>query len=387
MITSRPVDIRMPLGRLVPPAIVGVVAIAVGLSTDPARTWPNLLVAGFYVLSVALGGMLFIAVQQLSGAAWSVGMRRVAEAMTCALPVAALMMILLFFGRGALFAWAAAAPAAERAAGLGTRYFAVPFVALRSVLFLGLWTLFAWLMRRTSEREDVSADPIHHRRMLRYSAIFVVLFALSFSLASVDWLLALDPRWMSTIYAVYAFAGLLVHGVAAVTLVVVLLHERGYLVDAVNANHLHDLGKLLLALTTFWAYIWLCQYLLIWYGNLPDEVTYYVVRTGPRWVVLFFGNLVVNWLIPFGVLLPRAAKRSPRVLKWIAVLILIGRWLDVYLLVMPQTMRAPSFGLLELSITVAYGSVLWFVVSAALVRRPLVALHDPLLLECLRHEQ
>jgi hypothetical protein len=387
MIISRPIDFRMPLSRLVPPAIVGVVAIVVGLSTDPARTWPNLLVAGFYVLSVALGGMLFIAVQQLSGAAWSVGMRRVAEAMTCALPLAALMMGLVFFGRGTLFAWAAAAPVAERAAGLGTRYFAVPFVALRAVLFLGLWMLFAWLIRRTSTQEDVSADPIHHRRMLRYSALFVVLFALSFSLASVDWLLALDPRWISTIYAVYACAGLLVHGVAAVTLVVVLLHERGYLLDTVNANHLHDLGKLLLALTTFWAYIWLCQYLLIWYGNLPDEVTYYIVRTAPRWVALFFGNVVVNWLIPFAVLLPRAAKRSPSVLKWIAVLILIGRWLDVYLLVMPQTMSAPSFGALELSITVAYGSVLWFVVSTAVARRPLVALHDPLLLECLRHEQ
>src|SRR5207248_676208 len=121
--------------------------------------------------------------------------------------------------------------------------------------------VFAWLMRRTSEREDVSADPIHPRVLIRYSAAFVVLFALTFSLASVDWLLALDPRWMSTIYAVYAFAGLLVHGVAVVTLVVVVLHEHGHLADAVNANHLHDLGKLLLALTTFWAYIWLCQYL------------------------------------------------------------------------------------------------------------------------------
>ena len=387
MITKRPTGIRMPLARLVPPVIVGLVAIAVGLNTDPVRTWSSLLVAGFYVLSVALGGLLFIAVQQLSGAAWSVGMRRVAEAMTCALPVAAVMMVLLFFGRGDLFAWAAVAPVGERAAGLGTRYFAVVFVAFRTVLFLGLWMVFAWLMRRTSERQDTSDDPIHQRRMLRYSAVFIVLFALSFSLATVDWLLALDPRWMSTIYAVYAFAGLLVQGVAAVTLVVVLLHEHGHLVDTVNANHLHDLGKLLLALTTFWAYIWLCQYLLIWYGNLPDEVTYYVVRTGPRWVALFFANLVINWLIPFGVLLPRASKRSPTVLKWVAVLILIGRWLDVYLLVMPQTMTAPAFGLLELSIAAAYGSVLWFVVSAALARQPLIVLHDPLLFECLRHEQ
>lgn len=387
MITARAPHVRAQIVQALPPAILGVVAIAVGLDRDAVRTWSNLLIDGFYVLSIALGGMLFIAVQQLCGSIWSVGMRRVAEAMMCALPVAALMMLALFFGRGDLYAWGAAARSTERAAALATPYFAAPVVLARLALFLTLWLVFAWLIRRASVRADISADPVHHRRTVQYCAAFVVLFAVSFSLASVDWLLALDPRWMSTMYAVYVGAGLLVQGVAAVTLIVVLLHQRGHLVETVNANHLHDLGKLLLALTTFWAYIWLCQYLLIWYGNLPDEVTYYIVRTSPRWAVVFFGNFIVNWVVPFGVLLPRAAKRSPIVLKWVAVLILIGRWIDVYLLVMPQTMKAPALGLIELSIAAAYGSVLWFVVSAALARQPLVVFHDPRLVECLHHEQ
>jgi hypothetical protein len=314
-------------------------------------------------------------------------MRRAAEAIMCALPVAALMMLAVFFGRTDLYAWASSAPTLERAASLGTRYFASPFVFSRGAVFFMVWMACAWLMRRASAHEDTSTDPVHHQRLVRYSALFVVVFALSFSLATVDWLLSLDPRWTSTMYAVYAFAGVLVQGVAGVTFVVVLLHERGDLKGVVNANHLHDLGKLLLALTTFWAYIWLCQYLLIWYSNLPEEAGHYVIRTSPPWVFLFLGNVVVNWLVPFCVLLPRASKRRPSVLKWVAVLILAGRWLDVYLLVTPQTMKAPAFGLLEVSIAAAYGYLLWFSVSEALARRPLVVLHDPHLAECLRHTQ
>src|SRR5439155_898634 len=176
--------------------------------------------------------------------------------------------------------------------------------------------------RRGSSHQDTGADPIHHRRMVRYSAIFVVVFACSFSLASIDWLLTLDPRWTSSMYAVYVFSGVLVEGVAAVTLVVVLLHEHGHLADVVNANHLHDLGKLLLAFTTFWAYIWLSQYLLIWYSNLPEEAVHYVVRTGSGWLPLFAVNFLVNWLVPFCLLLPRVSKRSPSMLKWVAVLVL-----------------------------------------------------------------
>ena len=344
MSLSRTAGLRAPLALTLATSVVGLVAIAVGLARDPTRIWTALLVDGFFVLSAALGGMLFIAVQHLSGAAWSAGMRRVAEAMMCALPVAALMMLALFFGRGSLYPWAAGPLPPEPAAGLASTYFTVPVVFSRMALFLMVWMACAWLMRRTSTRQDTSADPIHHQRMVRYSAIFVVVFAVSFSLASVDWLLSLDPHWTSAMYAVYVFAGVLVEGVAAVTLGVVLLHERGHLVKVVNANHLHDLGKLLFAFTTFWAYIWLSQYLLIWYSNLPEEAGYYLVRTGSGWLPLFVINLVVNWLVPFCLLLPRASKRSPSMLKWVAVLVLIGRWLDIYLLVSPQTMKM-SFSL------------------------------------------
>jgi hypothetical protein len=157
----------------------------------------------------------------------------------------------------------------------------------------------------------------------------------------------------------------------------VLLLERGYLAGAIDEHHLHDLGKLLFAFSTFWAYIWLCQYLLIWYGNLPDEVTYYISRTGNRWIRLFLVNLAVNWAIPFVVLMPRSSKRDPFVLKWIAIAILAGRWLDVYLMVMPEMIAAPSLGALDVLTAAGYAGVFFLAATRALARAPLVPLNDP----------
>jgi hypothetical protein len=380
----------LPPPRWVARAAVGLasVAIASGLTFDAARTWSDLLVNGFFVLAAALGGLVFVAIHHLSGASWSAGVRRVGEAMTGALPVAALMMLGLFFGRRSLYPWAAGAVSALRESGPSSSwYFATPLVFARMALFLIVWTVLAASIVRSSGKQDLSADPVHRRRMVRDSALFTVVFAWTFSLASADWLLSLDPRWTSTIFAVYVFAGVFVEGIAAITLAVVLLRERGYLADVVTEHHLHDLGKLLFAFTTFWAYIWLSQYLLIWYGNLPDEAGYYQVRTSPAWIVWFAVNLIVNWVIPFLVLLPRESKRRLSVLKRVAIVVLVGRWLDVYLLVAPQTTKTPAFGLLEVALAVAYAGIAWYAVGSMLARRPLVARHDPCLADCLRHRQ
>jgi hypothetical protein len=168
---------------------------------------------------------------------------------------------------------------------------------------------------------------------------------------------------------------------------VVLLLERGYLDGVVNENHLHDLGKLLFAFSTFWAYIWFSQYLLIWYGNLPEETTYYSSRTGDRWIALFLLNVVVNWVVPFLVLMPRAAKRNPAILKWIAILILAGRWLDLYLAVMPEMMTGPSLAAMDVFIVAGYAGAFFLLATRALGRAPLVPLNNPSFYESLAHHQ
>jgi hypothetical protein len=367
---------------------VGVAAAACGLAVNPERTWPNLLLDTFYLLSLGLAGAFFVAIQHLSGAGWCAGLRRVPEAMTATLPAAALLMPLLFFGWPSLYPWSEAGAMHEDPA-LATKatYLSTPFVFARMVLVLGSWVALSLWMRRTSLRQDADASPIHHRRLVRYSAIFVVVFALSFSIAGVDWLMSLDPRWFSTIFAVYLFAGLFVAGLAFITLGTLALRARGDLRGVVNENHLHDLGKLLFAFSTFWAYIWLSQYLLIWYGNLPEEIPHYLRRTGDRWIGLFLLNLVLNWVVPFVMLLSRAGKRDPRVLAAVCLVLLAGHWLDLYLVIVPEVASGPAIGGLELLIAAGYAGLFLSLVMRALAQAPLVALNDPHLEESLRHHQ
>jgi hypothetical protein len=305
------------------------------------------------------------------------------------LPLAALPILALWFGRRALYPWTHPDVAAEPAVAAKAAYLNEPFFLVRMVLFLGIWSLFALLLRRASLAQDSPADGqqglVQHRRMVRLSALFMVLFAVTFSLASFDWLMSLDPRWTSTMFAVYVFAGLFLEGIAAVALITVVLRRTGPLAAAVNPSHLHDLGKLVFAFSTFWAYIWVCQYLLIWYGNLLEEIPFYVVRTRGAWLPFFVAAPLLNWVIPFAVLLPRAAKRDPRVLAGAAVVALAGHWLDLYLIVAPAVLPGPRLGLLELLINAGYAGLFFLAGTRALGRAPLFARNDPFLGESLRH--
>ncbi|HEX4960140.1 MAG TPA: hypothetical protein VF173_04830 [Thermoanaerobaculia bacterium] len=366
----------------------GAFAVAVGLRSDAPRVWTDLLVDGFLFVSIALAGLVFLAIQYLAGAGWWTAVRRVPEALMSLLPVAALPMLAVWFGRHELYPWTRpGVMAAEPAVAAKAAYLNEPFFLVRMVGFLGVWSLFAFLLRRASlaqDGQDVGDGLAQHRRMVRLSGGFIVVFAVTFSLASFDWLMSLDPRWTSTLFAVYTFAGLFLAGIAAISLIVVRLRQ-GALAGAVGGSHLHDLGKLLFAFSIFWAYIWVCQYLLIWYGNLSEEIPYYVVRTRGAWLPLFILVPMLNWLVPFLVLLPRAAKRNPRVLAGAAAVVLAGSWLNLYVIAAPAVLPSPRLGPLELLITAGYAGLFFLAATRSLGRAPLLARNDPFLGESLRH--
>lgn len=367
-------------------SLVLVAAVVVGLRSEPSRVWTDLLVTGFYFLALALAGLVFLAIQYLAGAGWWTAVRRVPEALMALVPLAALPMLAVWLGRHTLYPWTRPEVLArEPAVAAKAAYLNEPFFLVRMVLFLGVWSLFAVLLRRASLAQDGQPGLDHHRRMVRLSALFIVVFAVTFSLASFDWLMSLDPLWTSTLFAVYVFAGLFLEGIAAIALIVVRLRREEPLAGIVNASHLHDLGKLLFAFSIFWAYIWVCQYLLIWYGNISEEIPYYVIRTRGAWLPLFVLAPVLNWLLPFLVLLPRAAKRDPRVLAGAAAVVLAGRWLDLYLIAAPAVLPAPRLGALELLITAAYAGLFYLAGTRVLGRAPLLARNDPFLSESLSH--
>ena len=225
---------------------------------------------------------------------------------------------------------------------------------------------------------------VHLVRKVCAAGIFI--YGVTLSFGAVDWLMSLQPHWYSTIFGVYNFAGLFLSGLAVIVLLVVTRRELGPLSGRVGEAHLHDLGKLLFAFSTFWMYIWFCQYMLIWYSNIPEEAVYFVPRiTGP-WRALFVANVLLNWVLPFTLLLSQRAKKNPKVLFRVALILLAGRWLDLYLMIAPPLDGpTPAIGGWEAGAALgALGLFLW-VVPRALARMPPIPTGDPFLSESLHH--
>jgi hypothetical protein len=290
---------------------------------------------------------------------------------------------------GVLYEWTRPEVVASHALLQGkTGWLNAPFFIARTVVYLGVWLVFSRALIRTSRRQDATGGLAANRRSTALSAGFIAAFAVTFSLATFDWLMSLEPEWYSTIFAGYNFAGSIVSGLSVIAITAIILRRQGALSGIVTGHHLHDLGKLILGFTTFWIYLWFSQYMLIWYGNLPEEVTYYEWRHQGAWAVLSTANLLANWAIPFLVLLPRPAKSDESRLLRVCVLLLAGRWLDLYLMVQPVFQKqAPALGLWEIAPIVGATALFLIVLRRGLAAASLVPTGDPYLEESLRHHQ
>ena len=365
----------------------GVVGFAAGIYTNDARLWPSFLLNAFFFLTLALGAAVFISINRVANAGWDTAIRRVPEAMMSYLPVGAVAMLVLFFGRATLyeglrsFFGYAGKPMVFKNAWLST-----PFFFTRMAVFLGLWTLLTWLIKRESRRQDLDGHLEHTAKAKKYAAIFLAVFAFTFTFASFDWLMSIEPLFYSTIYAFYVISGLLLSGFASITILVILARRRGFLPE-LNENHLHNLGKLVHGFSTFWAYIWLCQYLLIYYANLPEETIYYLRRMQtPGWKLLFFLNIFLNWLIPFVLLLSRGAKRSEGWLLTACAIVLVGHWIDLYVMIFPAFEHAAVIGLVDVAVVIGFASLFGQTFASGLRKAAFLPQHDPYLAESLWQE-
>jgi hypothetical protein len=364
-------------------ALIGIATLLTGVIVTPQRMWANFLLVSFLLVSLGLAGTLFIALANVTGAGWSVAFRRVPEAMTAVLPFGAAGLLLAFLFHRSTYPWIG-----EQAELTGFRHIWLDyrFFLLRALVYLGAWLWFSRTIVRNSQLQDEDGDPSHSLRNVRLSAAFLVVFAITFWLASFDWIMSLEPDWSSTMFGVYNFAGMFSGGIAVVALLVIWLQRLGPLSGVVNEEHLHDLGKMLFAFSTFWMYIWFSQYMLIWYAHIPEETVYFARRLHGNWQPLFVLNLFLNWVVPFVVLLNRPAKRSGSVLTKVALVVLLGRWLDLYLMMMPSADgRSPQIGAWEIGAMVGAASLFLAVFLRAFRKVQPVPSQDPYLVESLHY--
>lgn len=364
-------------------AVAGLILTVAGLIVSPESTWPNILLAAYYLLSLGVAGAVFISLLYVSNAAWGTALRRVPEAMTAVLPFAGLAMIVVMLGIDRLYEWSDdALVAADHFLHAKTAWLNAPFFVLRTVLYLVVWMVFALTLVRLSRKQDMTGDSTITGRNKKISAAFLVVFALTFTLASMDWIMSLEPKWYSTIFGIYNFSGLLLNGLAAITVVVILMRRRGVWNNAVNSSHLHSLGKLVFAFSTFWMYIWFSQYILIWYANIPEEVVYYLTRERGGWQIFTGLNVVFNWVIPFIVLLPQAAKRNEGLLFKVCIIIMVGHWIDLLWMILPPFQASgPELSIWMIAPMAAAMAGFFLITYRAFARVPVLPVHDPYLAE------
>jgi hypothetical protein len=367
-------------------AVVGLGTLGAGLALHPARALSSLLTSGFLFLCLGLGGAVFLALMYVANAGWFTVFKRIPEAFAAYVPWGGVPLLLLVPFAPKLYLWAQpGVMETDHLLHKKVAFLNVPFFGVRMVLMLALWTGFTWMLRKNSLRQDSERTEALTKRNVAVSAVFLVLFGLTFCLAAFDWLMSLEPHWFSTIYALYNVAGLLSSSVCAITVAAILLHRAGAL-PQLNTSHLHDLGKLMFGFATLWAYLWFSQFLLIWYANIPEETVYFIARMHGGWAVPFYLNLVLNWALPFVLLLPRPAKRSASHLLRVAAVLLAGRWLDLHLMVAPANMPdGAGFGVYELAGLVGMGALFTLAVTKAVRSAPMVPAGDPYLVESLHH--
>jgi len=369
---------------------VGAIALAIGLLWVPERAWANVLLVSNYLIGLALGGLLLVALHYVTGARWSAPLRRVSEALAPILPVAGVGLLAVLLFQPTLYPWYEAAPSGENASPLREVWLNRPFFVVRAVVYLGIWLAFAFAILRTSHQQDRTGESVLTARSIKLSAAFLVAFGVTCWLASADWLMSLESEWLpdgtrkaanwtSTVFGVYNFAGLFLSALAAVTLLAILLRQFGPLRNVLTYDHLHDLGTLLFAFSSFWMYIWFCQYLLIWYTNHPAETVYLRHRWEGTWPTITLLDLVLNWGIPFAVLLFRGAKCRPVILGSVCVVLLAGRWVDLFLMIFPTQMAELAIpGVVEAGFVLGAVGIFSLVVLRALSKASLIPLNGPL---------
>jgi hypothetical protein len=382
---------------------LGAVATVAGILGDHTdhhqRTWANLLVNGFFFLGISLGALFFFALQNATETAWTVLVKRIYEGIMSFIPIGAGVMVVVLAAGSLhihhLYHWMdsslydPASPNYDSIIAGKKAFLNQPFFWVRSLLYLGVFILFArWFRQQSLQMDQETGESLVKRMLLNYrrSALFLVFFAVFSSTLAWDWLMSIDTHWFSTLFGWYVFSGMWVSAMVTAVVMALYLKRKGYL-PQVNNSHIHDMGKWVFATSFLWSYLYFSQFMLIWYSNIPEEVTYFQSRIDHH-PALLWGTFFINFAIPMVLLMSRDAKRNPRFLIGVGAVIFIGHWLDINMIVMPGALghHFHGIGLLEVGMFLLFLGVFIRTVLTALTKAPLTPVNHPYLDESVHHQ-
>lgn len=369
---------------------IGVISILSGLfSQDHDHFWSNMLVNSFFFLAIGLGALFFYALQYATETGWSAITKRIFEGIYASVPVfSGLLVVVLLvgtFGGHHIYHWMDSHvfdPDSEHYDAIiagKSAYLNKPFFWIRTIAYLATFIIFARLFRKKSLLEDQVGGTEIHTFLYKRSALFLVFFAVFSSTLSWDWIMSIDTHWFSTMFGWYSFSGMWVSAMITAILLVRWLKGKGYL-PYINENHIHDLGKWMFALSFLWTYLWFSQFMLIWYSDIPEEVTYYVQRI-EDFKIPYFTMVMVNFLLPMIMLMSRNAKRTNSILLLVGSIIFLGHWMDVYLMVLPGATHHWHLGFFEIGTFLGFLGLFIYLTLNAFTKASFLPKNHPFLEE------
>ena len=363
---------------------------------NQTRFWAVLLQNSTFFLLITNASMFFICVTTMAMGGWQMAFRRVPEAISTLVPVFAVLALIVFLGiifghQHHIYHWLDKEHVAHDEVLKGKSGFLNPAFFLGwTIITLGVWSFVGKKMRDLSseadEPMDYEAGKAYIKKNTVWASVFLIFFGLTVgSTIPWLWLMSIDSHWYSTMYSWYTFASTFVSGMSLVALFIIYLKNNDYL-EYTTDEQLHDVGKFMFAFSIFWTYLWYSQFMLIWYANIPEETVYFKPRMQGVYKGIFMLNLIVNFLLPFLLLMRRGSKRNDTTMVFVAVLIILGHWVDFYQMVMPGTVGEHfSLGWFEFGILALYAGLIMHFVGKGLASKPLVAVHHPFMKESIIH--
>jgi hypothetical protein len=368
--------------------VIGLIGFFSAYSSDHLKAWTSFLRGHFYFMQLSIGALFFCVICWITTSMWSAPVRRIAEGFTAYLPFTVVSTLILFLGAHTLFEWTHLEVVKnDPIIGGKAGYLNMTFFMIRTLIAVLGWNYFQKKIVGASLATDHGADyKSVYEKNRKTGVVFLIFFAITFSMAAFDQLMSLDPHFFSTMFGVYTFAGTYQSFFALLAIVTIILKRKGYLKQVVNENHIHDIAKLMFAFTVFWAYTGFSQYMLIWYANLPEETGYFLARFVPGWEWWSIGLFISKFIVPFFILLPRTFKRCENTVLIASVWILGTQFFDLNWMIQPQVYKeAPNLNFTDIAVWLGFLGVFGLMVTRFYKKNNVLAITDPYLKDSAFH--